>query len=92
MRAGFEFRQPAANCMSLSIQMQEAGSSAANNQPPNISIFSLANPKQRLLATRRVFGWNNAKPRRHISRFTELLSIPGCSDESSRTEWSYAGN
>jgi len=92
MHARFEFGEPASNRMSLSIQMQNAGSSAMNNQSPDIPISSLANPKKRLLAARRMLGWNDTKPCCHIPRFAELLTIPSCSDKSSGTQRSNAWN
>jgi hypothetical protein len=54
VRSCFKSGEPTTEGMVRAVQVQEAGSSAVDDPPPDISVAALADPQQRLLSSCRV--------------------------------------
>ena len=65
--------------------MDHAGAGAVNEQPADIRIAALADPKQGRFASRGVLSRNQTKPSSEIAGFAELAGISNRGNQSSRT-------
>ena len=86
MHAPIERIEPHSNPVSRSIQMDHAGTSAVNEQPADVCISALADPKQSRFAPGGVLSRHQTEPGSEIPRFPELVAVADRGDQRRRAD------